>query len=81
MNPHNPSQHPKKADQCAYPRPIALATTFTSAPGIFSQMLAIVFMKLIFVASIELLAYLISSAVERLVLIIAGKSVTVEAFV
>jgi hypothetical protein len=51
---------------------MAVATTFTSAPGIFSHMLAIVLMKLILVASMELLAYLISSAVERVVLIVGG---------
>jgi hypothetical protein len=42
--------------------PMASATVFTSAPGIFSHMLAIMLMKLILVARRELLAYLISSA-------------------
>jgi len=51
---------------------MAVATVFTSAPGIFSHMLAMVLMKLIFVASKELLAYLISSAVESVVLIVGG---------
>ena len=60
---------------------MAWATTFTSAPGIFSHMFAIVLMKLIFVASMALLAYLISSAVERVVLIIGGTCSAVEVFV
>ena len=51
---------------------MSAATAFKSAPGIFSHMLAIVLMKLILVASSELLAYLISSAVERVVRIIGG---------
>jgi hypothetical protein len=51
---------------------MAWATVFTSAPGIFSHKLAIMLMKLILVASNALLAYLISSAVERVVLIIGG---------
>jgi len=43
-----------------------------SASGIFSHMLAMVLMKLIFVARKALLAYLMSSAVGRLVLIVGG---------
>ena len=48
------------------------ATTFTSASGIFSHMLAIVLMKLILVARKALLVYFMSSAVARLVLIVGG---------
>lgn len=51
---------------------MAAATVFTSAPWIFSHMLAIVLIKLIFVASMALLAYLMSSAVDRVVRIIGG---------
>jgi len=47
---------------------MACATVFESAPGILSHMLAIMFMKLILVARNELLAYLISSAVDSVVL-------------
>ena len=72
---HEPP-YPKPASRNSGPIrlsiPMAEATTFTSAPEIFSHMLAMVLMKLIFVASMELLAYLISSAVERVVLIIVG---------
>jgi len=50
--------------------PMAVATVLTSALGIFSHTLAIVLMKLIFVASMALLAYLMSSAVESVVRII-----------
>jgi len=41
--------------------PMALAMVVTSASGIFWQMLAMVLMKLIFVARKALLAYLMSS--------------------
>ena len=51
---------------------MAVATVFTSAPGIFSHMLAMLLMKLILVASRLLLAYLISSAVAGVVLIVGG---------
>lgn len=53
-------------------RPMACATILTSAVGMCSQMLAMVFMKLIFVASMALLAYLMSSAVASVVWIMGG---------
>lgn len=51
---------------------MALATVVTSAPEVFSQMFAMVFMRLIFVARKALLAYFMSSAVEGFVLMIGG---------
>ena len=54
-------------------RPIASATWFTSTPGIVWAMLAIVLMKLTFVARNALLAYLTSSAVSGLVRIMGGR--------
>jgi len=53
-------------------RPMPFATVVMSASGIFSHMLAMVLMKLIFVARKALLAYLMSSAVGRFVLIVGG---------
>lgn len=72
--PPYPSPAHRNRGLIRWSRPILFATVVMSAPGIFSQMLAMVLMKLIFVAKKALLAYLMSSAVERLVLMVGGVS-------
>ena len=70
--PPYPSPEFRKCGLIRLSMPMAWAMVVMSALGIFWQMLAIVLMKLIFVARNALLVYLISSAVATLVLIIGG---------
>jgi len=69
-DPPYPSPARRNLGLVRWSRPIPFAIVVMSALGIFSHMLAMVLMKLIFVARKALLAYLMSSAVGRLVLMV-----------
>ncbi len=73
-DPPYPSPARRNRGLIRWSRPMPFATVVISVPGIFSHMLAMVLMKLIFVARKALLAYLMSSAVGRLVLMVGGVS-------
>ena len=67
--PPQPAPAFRKCGPILLSNPIAFATVSTSVPGIFWQRLAIMFMKLTFIARNALLAYLINSAFSKLVMI------------
>src|SRR5208337_1355386 len=72
QEPPQPRPGRKNSAPILLSRPIPFATSSTSAPVVFWQRLAIMLMKLTFIARNELFAYLVSSAFSKLVLIIGG---------